>query len=74
VELVEASQVVQQGLQGLGDGDELQEAVDDDVEHGQEAQAHVAEVDGQVVGLQLHGRAHLVRQALEVQLLRVFLV
>ena len=47
--------------------------MDDDVEDGQEAQAHVAEVDGQVLRLELHGRVHLVREALEVQLLWVFL-
>ena len=73
MELVQPPQVVQQGLQGLGDRDELQEAVDDDVEHGQEAQTHVAEVDGQVLGRVLHGGVHLVGQTLEVQLLRVFL-
>lgn len=73
VELVQASQVIQERLQRLGDGEELQEAVNDDVEDGQEAQAHVAEVDGQILRLQLHGRVDLVGQALKVQLLRVFL-
>lgn len=73
VELVQASQVIEERLQGLGDGEELQEAVNDDVEDGQEAQAHVAEVDGQILRLQLHGRVDLVGQALKVKLLWVFL-
>lgn len=73
MELVEAAQVVQQSLQGLGDGQQLQEPVDDDVEDGQKAEAHVAEVDGQILRLQLQRRANLLRQALEVQLLGVFL-
>jgi len=65
--------MVQQRLQRLGDGKQLQEAVDDDVEDGQEAQAHVAKVDGQVLRLQLHGRVDLLRESLKVQLLGVFL-
>lgn len=73
MELVQSSQVIEQRLQGLGDGEELQEAVNDDVEDGQEAQADVAEVDGQILRLQLHWRVDLVGQALKVQFLRVFL-
>lgn len=73
VELVQASQVIEESLQGLGNGKELQEAVNDDIKDGQEAQADVAEVDGQVLRLQLHWRVDLVGQALKVQLLRVFL-
>lgn len=34
MELVQASQVIEERLQGLGDGEELQEAVNDDVEDG----------------------------------------
>ena len=74
MELVQPPQMVQQCFQRLGDRKELQEAMDDDVEDGQKAQAHVAKVDGQVLGLELHGGADLVRKTLEVQLLRVFLV
>lgn len=48
--------------------------MDDDVEDGQEAQAHVAKVDGHVLVLHLHGRVELLRHALEVKLLRVFLM
>lgn len=73
MELVQSSQVIQQRLQRLRDGEELQEAMDDDVEDGQEAQADVAEVDRQVLRLQLQGRAHLFRKTLKVQLLGVFL-
>lgn len=74
MELVQPPQMVQQCFQRLGDRKELQEAMDDDVEDGQEAQAHVAKVDGQVLGLERHGGVDLVRKTLEVQLLRVFLV
>lgn len=73
MELVQASQVIEECLQGLGDREELQKAVNDDVKDGQEAQAHVAKVDGQILRLQLHRRVDLVGQALEVQLLWVFL-
>lgn len=73
VKLVQASQVIEECLQGLGYGEELQKAVNDDVKDGQETQAHVAKVDGQVLRLQLHGRVDLVGQALKVQLLGVFL-
>lgn len=74
MKLVQASQMIEERFQRLGDRKELQEAVDDDIKDGQEAQAHVAEVDGQVLRLELHGRVDLVCKALEVQLLWVFLV
>lgn len=74
MELVQPSQMVQQRFQRLGDRKKLQEAVNDDVKDGQEAQAHVAKVDGQVLRLELHGRVDLVRKSLKVQLLWVFLV
>lgn len=73
MELVQAPQMIEKGFKGLGNGEELQEAVDDDVEDRQEAQAHVAKVNGQVLRLELHGGADLFGKALEVQLLRVFL-
>lgn len=47
--------------------------MNDDVKDGQEAQAHVTKVDGEVLRLVLHGGVDLVCKALEVQLLRVFL-
>ncbi len=74
MELVQASEVVKKRFQGLGDRKKLQEAVDDNVKDGQEAQAHVAKIDGKVLRLQLHGRVDLVCKALEVQLLWVFLI
>lgn len=74
MELVQASQMIEERFQRLGDGKELQEAVDDDVKDRQEAQAHIAEVDGQVLRLELHGRVDLVCKTLKVQLLWVFLV
>lgn len=74
MELVQPSQMIQQCFQRLGDREKLQEAVDDDVKDGQEAQAHIAKVDGQVLRLELHGRVDLVRKSLKVQLLWVFLV
>lgn len=46
VEFVQASQVIKERLQGLGNRKKLQKAVNDDVKDGQEAQAHVAKVDG----------------------------
>lgn len=48
--------------------------MDDNVKDRQEAQAHVAKVDGQVLRLELHGRVDLVCKSLKVQLLWVFLV
>lgn len=66
MELVQPAQVIEQRFQGLGDGEELQEAVDDDVEDGQEAQTNVTKVDGQVLRLQLQGGAHLFRKTLKV--------
>lgn len=74
MELVQASQMVQQCFQRLGDGEKLQEAVDNDVKDGQEAQTHIAKVDRQVLRLELHGRVDLVCEALKVELLWVFLV
>lgn len=73
MEFVESAQMIQQRLQRLGDWEKLQEAVNDDVKDRQEAQAHVTKVDGEVLRLLLYGRVDLVRQALKVQLLRVFL-
>ena len=73
MELVQSSQMVQQRFQRLGDRKQFQEAVDDDVKDGQEAQTHVAKVDRQVLRLELHGGVHLVCKALKVQLLWVFL-
>lgn len=73
MKLVQASQVIEERLQRLRNGKKLQEAVDDDVEDGQEAQAHVAKVDWKILRLELHGRVDLVCKALEVQLLWVFL-
>ncbi len=49
MELVEPPQVIEQRLQRLGHRQQLQEAMDDDVEHRKEAQTHVPEVDGQVL-------------------------
>lgn len=46
MELVQASQMIKERLQGLGNRKKLQKAVNDDVKDGQEAQAHVAKVDG----------------------------
>lgn len=46
MELVQASQMIKERLQGLGNRKELQKAVNDDVKDRQEAQAHVAKVDG----------------------------
>lgn len=74
MELVQASQMIEKRFQRFGDREKLQEAVDNDVEDGQEAKAHVAEVDWQVLRLELQGRVDLVCKALEVQLLWVFLV
>lgn len=74
MELVQASKMIEERFQRLGDREELQEAVDDDIKDGQEAQAHVAEVDGQVLRLELHGGVDLVCKALKVQLLWVFLL
>lgn len=48
--------------------------MNDDVEDWQEAQAHIAKVNGQVLRLELHGRVDLFSKALKVQLLWVFLV
>lgn len=48
--------------------------MDDNVENRQEAQAHVAKVDWQVLRLELHGWVDLLRKTLKVQLLWVFLV
>lgn len=73
VKLVQASQMIKERFQGLGDGKKLQEAVDDDVKDGQEAEAHVAKVDWEILRLELHGRVDLVCKALKVQLLWVFL-
>lgn len=47
--------------------------MDDDVKDRQEAQAHVTEVDWQVLRLELHGRIDLLSKTLKVQLLWVFL-
>lgn len=74
MELIQASKVIEERFQRLGNRKKLQEAVDDDVKDGQEAQAHVAEVDWQILRLELHGRVDLVCKALKVQLLWVFLV
>ncbi len=49
MELVEPPEVIEQRLQRLGHRQQLQEAMDDDVEHREEAQTHVPEVDGQVL-------------------------
>lgn len=46
MELVQASQMIKERLQGLGNRKKLQKAVNDDVKDRQEAQAHVAKVDG----------------------------
>lgn len=73
VKLVEPPQVIEQRLQRLRHGQQLQEAMDDDVEHRKEAQTHVTEVDGQVLRLQLNGRVDLLRQTFEVQLLWILL-
>lgn len=43
------------------------------IEDRQEPETHVPEVDGQVGGLDLHGRVDLLGQPLKVQLLGVFL-
>ena len=54
VKLVEYAEVVDEYEQGgLRLGAHLDAPVDDDVEDGQEAQADVAEVGGQVEGLRL---------------------
>lgn len=74
MELVQASQMVEKRFQGFGNRKKFQEAVDDDVKDGQEAQAHVAKIDWQVLRLELHGRVDLVCKALKVQLLWVFLI
>lgn len=66
--------MIQQRFQRLGDRKKLQEAVDDDVKDRQEAQAHIAKVNGKVLMLELHGRIDLVCKTLKVQLLWVFLV
>lgn len=73
MELVQASEVIQQCFQRLGDWKKLQEAVDDDVKDGQEAQTNVAKVDWQVLRLELHRRVDLVCKTLEIQFLWVFL-
>lgn len=73
MELVQASQVIEKGFEGLGNRKKLQEAVNDDVKDRQEAQTHVAKVNWQVLRLQLHGRVDLFSKALKVQLLWVFL-
>lgn len=73
MKLVQASQMIEERFQRLGNGKKLQEAVDDDVKDWQEAQAHVAKVDREILRLELHGRVDLVCKALEVQLLWVFL-
>lgn len=48
--------------------------MDDNVKDRQEAQAHIAKVDWQVLRLELHGRVDLLCKTLKVQLLWVFLV
>ena len=73
MELVQSSQMIQQRFQRLGDREKLQESVDDDIKDGKEAQTHITKVDGQVLRLQLQGRADLVCKTLKVQLLWVFL-
>lgn len=73
VEFVQATQMIEKRFQRLGDGKKLQEAVDDDVEYGEEAQAHISKVDRQVLWLELHGRIDLLCKALKIQLLWVFL-
>lgn len=73
MELVKASKVIQQCFQRLGDRKKLQEAVDDNVKDRQEAQTHIAKVNGQVLMLELHGRVDLICETLKVQLLWVFL-
>lgn len=40
--------------------------MDDNVEDEQDKEAHVTEVDGQVVGLMLHGRIYMLRLTLKV--------
>lgn len=74
VEFVQATQMIEKRFQRLGNGKKLQEAVDDDVEHGEEAQAHISKVDWQVLRLELHGWIDLLCKALKIQLLWVFLV
>jgi len=74
MELVQSSQMIQKRFQRLGDREKLQKAVDDYVKDGQEAQTYIAEVDWQVLRLELHGRADLVCKPLKVQLLWVFLI
>ena len=67
MELVEAAKVVEQGHEGLDDGRQLKDAVDEDVEDRKEPDADVAKVDGQVLRL-----GHL-RQVLKEVLLRILL-
>lgn len=74
MELVQASQMIEKCFQRLRNGKKLQEAVNDDVKDGQEAQAHITEVNRQVLRLELHGRVDLFCKAFKVQLLWIFLV
>lgn len=74
MELVQSSQMVQQRFQRFGDRKKLQEAVDNNIKDGQEAQTHIAKVDWQVLLLKLHGRVDLLCKTLKVQFLRVFLM
>lgn len=74
MELVQASQMIEKCFQRLGNGKKLQEAVNDDVKDRQEAQAHITEVNWQVLRLELHGRVDLFCEAFKVQLLWIFLV
>lgn len=73
MKLVKSSQVIEQRLQRFGHRKQLEETMDDDVEHGQEAQTHVTKVDGQILGLQLDGRVHLLGQTFKIQLLWILL-
>lgn len=74
MELVQASQMIKKSFKGLGNRKKLQEAVNDDVKDRQEAKAHIAKVNWQVLRLKLHWRVDLFSKALKVQLLWVFLI
>lgn len=66
--------MIEKGFKGLRNRKKLQEAVNDDVEDRQEAKAHIAKVNWQVLRLKLHGRVDLFSKALKVELLWVFLI
>lgn len=74
MELVQASQMIEKCFQGLGNRKKLQEAVNDNVKDRQEAQAHITEVNWQVLRLELHGGVDLFCKPFKVQLLWIFLV